>query len=76
MRSNYSTITSSGVHPRQLTAATPKIGGLANDFFLFNLGDAQVTYMLPSLKLTARTRKWMVGNIVSFWVGLFSGANC
>ena len=29
---------------------------------------------LPSLKLTARTWKWMVGIPVSFWDGLFSGA--
>ena len=29
---------------------------------------------LPSLKLTARTGKWMVGIPVSFWNGLFSGA--
>ena len=29
---------------------------------------------LPSLKLTVRTRKWMVGILVSFWDGLFSGA--
>ena len=29
---------------------------------------------LPSLKLTARTWKWMVGRLVSFWSGLFSGA--
>ena len=29
---------------------------------------------LPSLKLTVRTWKWMVGKLVSFWDGLFSGA--
>ena len=29
---------------------------------------------VPSLKLTNRTRKWMVGIRVSFWDGLFSGA--
>ena len=31
---------------------------------------------IPSLKLTVRTWKWMVGILVSFWDGLFSGANC
>ena len=30
--------------------------------------------MVPSLKLTVRTWKWMVGILVSFWDGLFSGA--
>ena len=29
---------------------------------------------LPSLKLTARTWKWMVGRLPSFWDDLFSGA--
>ena len=29
---------------------------------------------LPSLKLTACTWKWMVGILVSFWDGVFSGA--
>ena len=29
---------------------------------------------LPSLKLTARTWKWMVGILLSYWDGLFSGA--
>ncbi len=29
---------------------------------------------IPSLKLTARPWKWMVGILVSFWDGLFSGA--
>ena len=29
---------------------------------------------IPSLKLTARTWKWMVGRLVSFKEGLFSGA--
>ena len=29
---------------------------------------------IPSLKLTARTCKWMVGNLVSFWDALFWGA--
>ncbi len=29
---------------------------------------------LPSLKLTVRTRKWMVGIRISFWDGPFSGA--
>ena len=31
------------------------------------------TTYLPSLKLTACTWKWMVGRLVSFWDGLFSG---
>ena len=31
-------------------------------------------YMIPSLKLTVRTGKWMVGRWVSIWEGLFSGA--
>ncbi len=30
--------------------------------------------LIPSLKLTVRTWKWMVGVLVSFWDGLFSGA--
>ncbi len=30
--------------------------------------------ILPSLRPTARTWKWMVGILVSFWDGLFSGA--
>ena len=34
------------------------------------------TQELPSLRATARTRKWMVGRLVSFWNGLFSGAIC
>ena len=29
---------------------------------------------IHSLKLTARTWKWMIGRLVSFWDGLFSGA--
>ena len=32
--------------------------------------------VIPSLKLTVRTWKWMVGILVSFWDGLFSGASC
>ena len=32
------------------------------------------TFSLPSLKLTVRTWKWMVGILVSFWDGLFSDA--
>ena len=28
---------------------------------------------LPSLKLRVRTKKWMVGILVSFWKDLFSG---
>ena len=31
-------------------------------------------WVVPSLKLTVRTWKWMVGILVSFWEGLFSGA--
>ena len=30
---------------------------------------------IPSLKLTVRTWKWMVGILLSYWDGLFSGAN-
>ena len=41
--------------------------------------DAVITdyciYMyIPSLKLTVRTRKWMVGRLISFWETVFSGA--
>ena len=32
-----------------------------------------LSWLIPSLKLTARTWKWMVGIPVSFWDGLFSG---
>ena len=35
-----------------------------------------LTGNIPSLKLTNRAWKWMVGILVSFWEGLFSGANC
>ena len=31
-------------------------------------------WLVPSLKLTNRTWKWMVGRLVSLWDGLFSGA--
>ena len=30
--------------------------------------------VIPSLKLTARPYKWMVGILLSYWGGLFSGA--
>ena len=30
--------------------------------------------LIPSLKLTARTWKWMVGRLLSIWEGPFSGA--
>ena len=32
--------------------------------------------VVSSLKRTVRTWKWMVGILLSFWDGLFSGANC
>ena len=32
------------------------------------------TLQLPSLKLTVRPYKWMVGILLSYWEGLFSGA--
>ena len=34
------------------------------------------TKVIPSLKLTVRPWKLMVGRLLSFWGGLFSGANC
>ena len=37
-----------------------------------NIPSQKVT--LPSLKLTVRPWKWMVGILLSFWEGLFSGA--
>ena len=30
--------------------------------------------VLPSLKLTVRPLKWMVGILLSYWEGIFSGA--
>ena len=51
--------------------------GCAWDFFL---GDSPIKtecrFKVPSLKLTVRTWKWMIGILVSFWDCLFSGANC
>ena len=56
----------------------PSIGpGPAGDSYprkSVNLASPDVSRHLPSLKLTVRTWKWMVGILVSFWDGLFSGA--
>ena len=38
-----------------------------------NLSFLDVSWYLPSLKLTVRTCKWMVGILLSFWDSLFSG---
>ena len=42
-------------------------------FFLFFSGSENWCAQLPSLKLTVRLWKWMVGILLSYWGGLFSG---
>ena len=47
---------------------------ISQKFKLENMVSQIVSKDIPSLKLTVRTWKWMVGILVAFWNGLFSGA--
>ena len=64
-------LTASGCTPESHGGAGRIRSGFLLGFDLFSGAE-----LLYSLKLTVRTWKWMVGILVSFWDGLFSGANC